>query len=213
MSLEIDENGNINLKMILIGDSGVGKTSLINVIYTGKFNEQEKITTTASYVNKEIEVDEKIFNLYLWDTIGQEKMRSITKLFFTDSKIVILVYDITNRVSFESLEFWLSQVKETLDENKIVIGVCGNKSDLFEKEEINENKGREFAEKINAVYAYTSAKSNKPGFLLFLKSLISEYMKKNDKSNDKKKLGMENNKKIVITKRKGSDAKKKNKCC
>ena len=97
MSLEIDEEGYINLKVIFVGDSGVGKTNLINVSSYGSFNEQEATTSNASYVVKKTEVDGQKVNLYLWDTIGQERMRAITKLFFNDSKIVLIVYDITNK--------------------------------------------------------------------------------------------------------------------
>jgi small GTP-binding protein len=193
MSLDIDEDGNINLKVIFVGDSGVGKTNLINVTYDGTFNELETSTTNASYVVKKAEVDGQKVNLYLWDTIGQERMRAITKLFFNDSKIVVLVYDITNKYSFASLDYWLSQVKDSLDLDKIVIGICGNKNDLFEKEEVSQEQGKEFAEKINAQYALTSAKENKERFWDFLISLIRQYLEKNDGNNIEKKISIKSN--------------------
>jgi small GTP-binding protein len=193
MSLDIDEDGNINLKVIFVGDSGVGKTNLINVTYDGTFNELETSTSNASYVVKKTEVDGQKVNLYLWDTIGQERMRAITKLFFNDSKIVVLVYDITNKYSFASLDYWLSQVKDSLDLDKIVIGICGNKNDLFEKEEVTQEQGKEFAEKINAQYALTSAKESKEGFLDFLISLIRQYLEKNDGNNIEKKISIKSN--------------------
>ena len=193
MSLEIDEEGYINLKVIFVGDSGVGKTNLINVSSDGSFNEQEATTSNASYVVKKTEVDGQKVNLYLWDTIGQERMRAITKLFFNDSKIVLLVYDITNKCTFESLDFWLGQVKDCLDLDKIVIGICGNKNDLFENEEVSQEQCKEFAEKINAQWSLTSAKENKGGFLDFLMTLIRQYLKKNDENNIKKRITIKGN--------------------
>ena len=194
MSHEVHEQNMIHLKVILVGDSGVGKTNLINVATNGEFNDLEKITTIASYVVKEIEVDGVNFRVNLWDTIGQEKMRSITKLFFVDSKIVFIVYDITNRVTFQSLNYWLDQVRDTLDLDKIVIGICGNKSDLAENEEVKKDECKQFAENIGVKWSYTSAKNDKEGFLQFLKDLIREYMKKNEiKSDENEKLNIEYN--------------------
>ena len=205
MSLDKDKNQNILLKVILVGDSGVGKTNLINVTTTGEFNDKEKITTIASFTAKEMEVDGINFELNLWDTIGQEKMRAITKLFFVDSKIVLIVYDITNRASFESLDYWLGQVRNTLDLNKIVIGICGNKSDLIENEEVKEDECQKFAEKIGAKWSYTSAKNNKEAFIEFLKDLIREYMETKYINNDEnEKISIKNNEK---------KKKKNRKCC
>ena len=79
---------------------------------------------------KEMNIEGFNFNVYLWDTIGQEKLKAQTKIFFKNSKIVILVYDITNKKSFTELENWHKQVKESLGDN-IVLGVLGNKKDLF----------------------------------------------------------------------------------
>ena len=143
-----------------------------------------------------MEVDGQKVNLCLWDTIGQEKMRAITKLFFNDSKIVIIVYDITNKYSFESLDYWLGQVKDSLDLDKIVIGICGNKIDLFEIEEVSREQCKEFAEKINAQWALTSAKENRDGFIEFLVILIRGYLKKKDVNDEKnEKITIKNNNK------------------
>ena len=128
MKHEIDDDGNIKLKTILIGDSGVGKTNLINIAAGKDFNINERSTVNASFFRKQLEVDGKIYNLYLWDTIGQEKLKSITKIFFKNSKIVVLVYDITNKQSFIGLNYWLKEVREVLGENIIIVLIinCGS---------------------------------------------------------------------------------------
>ena len=215
MKHEIDDDGNIKLKTILIGDSGVGKTNLINIAAGKDFNINERSTVNASFFRNQLEVDGKIYNLYLWDTIGQEKLKSITKIFFKNSKIVVLVYDITNKQSFIGLNYWLKEVREVLGEN-IIIGICGNKADLYLNEEVSEDDCKEYANKLNAKWICTSAKTDKTGFPNFLKELIKEYMnfKPNKKEEDKKeKIEDNNDKKIVLKNNESKGKKKKKKFC
>ena len=96
--MELDDNGNIKIKVILVGDAGVGKTSLIKVTIGKEFNEEEKSTIYSTFSIKTIQINKKKYNLYIWDTMGQEKLKSLTKIFFKNSKIVVLVYDITKRI-------------------------------------------------------------------------------------------------------------------
>ena len=119
-----------DIKVILLGNSGVGKTNLINRSLGNKFNEEEQTTTSASFFAKELEINNQKCVVNLWDTIGQEKFRHLTKIFFNNSKIAIFVYDITNRESFEQLPSWIKDVEEQLGPD-IVKGVIGNKMDLF----------------------------------------------------------------------------------
>ena len=179
-----------DLKVILIGNSGVGKTNLINISTGGEFNETEKSSTTASYSKKQMNIDGDIYNLSLWDTIGQEKLRHLSKLFFKNSKIVIFVYDITQKATFEGLNTWYEEVKQELGED-IIKGVAGNKQDLFMHEEVPEEEGAKYAESINAKFRLTSAKNDGEGFINFLELLLKEYINKNGKKpkiNDRLKL-------------------------
>ena len=215
MKHEIDDDGNIKLKTILIGDSGVGKTNLINIAAGKDFNINERSTVNASFFRKQLEVDGKIYNLYLWDTIGQEKLKSITKIFFKNSKIVVLVYDITNKQSFQGLDYWLKEVREVLGEN-IIIGILGNKADLYLNEEVSEDDCKEYANKLKSRWICTSAKTDKTGFPNFLKELIKEYMnfKPNKKEEDKKEIIEDkNDKKIVLKDNEYKGKKKKKKFC
>ena len=145
------------LKVILVGEMGTGKTSLINTAIGLKFQEKLASTTTNSIVNKVMKINGKSYSINLWDTIGQEKYRSLTKIFLKGSKIVIFVYDITNLQSFQELNYWFDCTKDIINE-KIVMGIVGNKSDLFLKEEVKESDARELAKQKGFEFALTSAK-------------------------------------------------------
>ena len=168
-----------SLKVILIGESGVGKTCLINVSTGQGFDTNEKATLTASYLKKTITINKISYVLCLWDTVGQEKLRNLAKIFFKNSKIVIFVYDITNKKSFEALASWERDVKNLLGDN-IVKGVVGNKQDLFMDEDVTEEEGANYANSINAKFRLVSAKTDPESFNVLLEELLKEYLKKNE---------------------------------
>ena len=117
-----NENPNSNnvIKLIMVGDSGTGKTNLISVAAGLEFNTSSLTTTSCSYVQKVIKKGDEEYRVNLWDTIGQEKYRSLTKIFLKGAKIVIFVYDITNLNSFKELNYWFESTKEIINE-KIVM--------------------------------------------------------------------------------------------
>ena len=120
MNNDEDEEQNLNsIKVILVGDSGTGKTNLIGVATGQQFNSKSLTTTTCSYMRIIMKINNEEYKVNLWDTIGQEKYRSLTKIFFKDSKIVLYVYDITNRKSFEALENWRKIIADVLGINCI----------------------------------------------------------------------------------------------
>ena len=97
---------NNELKCILVGETGIGKTCLINSLMGYGFNPNEQSSISSSFVTKIIKIGDKSYKVNLWDTIGQEEYHSLTKIFIKDSKLVFFVYDITSRKSFEKLDFW-----------------------------------------------------------------------------------------------------------
>jgi small GTP-binding protein len=209
MKKEIDDDGNIKLKTILIGQSGVGKTNLINIAREEKFNPSQVTTVNCSFFKKIMNIDNKLFNIYLWDTIGQEKLKSLTKIFFKNAKIVILVYDITNKKSLEELNYWLKEVKESLGEN-IILGVLGNKKDLFVNEEVTEEQGQEYAKSIGARWGLTSAKTERESFITYVEDLIRDYIKKIEPEEKKEEDNKDNN--LVLQNEDTEKKKKKKKC-
>ena len=149
-------------KIVLLGDSGVGKTCLISRFISGQFDANVNSTNGASYASKKVEFPElgKSLVLDIWDTAGQEKYKSLTKFFYKDAAMVVLVYDITRRESFDNLKnFWYKEIKE-YGEKDIVLGIAGNKSDLYDDEAVPEKEAREFADSVGAVFTLTSAQNN-----------------------------------------------------
>ena len=162
-----DKKDFIEGKLILLGDSGVGKTNLINVTIGKKFQENDNVTITASFVEKTFEIDSNKYKIYLWDTAGSERYRGLTKLFYKGSDIVIFVYDITSINSFNNLKEWIKETKEII-ENDYVCGIVGNKNDLYKQQEISDKEGMEFAQSIGMNFKIVSAKEDKEDFIEFV---------------------------------------------
>ena len=165
-----------DIKTILVGRTGTGKTNIINAIVGVKFDSSEMSTSTAAFVDKTIKVSGKDYHLAIWDTAGQEKFRSLTKIFIKDAKIVIFVYSITDKESFKEIDFWLETVKNILGD-KPVLGLAGNKKDLFQEEQVGEEEGEKKAKEIGAIFKLTQAKT-KVGINEFIEKLVEEYAKK-----------------------------------
>ena len=200
----------IGIKVTLIGESSVGKTCIINRFCKDLFSRDIDSTLGANYSQKRIERKGKKIRLDLWDTAGEEKYRAIGRHFYKESYIVCLVYDITNKESFENLKkIWYPELKEYGEEYKI-IALIGNKLDLYLEEAVNEEEGKKFANEINAVFKRTSALEGL-GLDDLFNELVDKYLDEiqNDiKKNDNEKKGDNNNKNIVINK---EDAEKPNK--
>ena len=174
-----EEEEDVEIKVILVGEIFTGKTSLINSAIGLEFQEKLQSTNSNSILNKTMEIDGKAYTINLWDTIGQEKYRSLTQIFMKDSKIIIFVYDITNRKTFKELDFWFGTTKEVINDDT-VLGVVGNKSDLYLNEEVKEEEGKELADKYGYEFSLTSAKNPKT-FCQFLEKLVRIYINQKDK--------------------------------
>ena len=170
---ELDE-----IKVILVGEAGTGKTSLINVAIGEKFDPNSQSTLLSTFVPKKYERNGKNYTLNIWDTAGQEKFRAMTKIFTKNSKIVIFVYSINNRESFEIMKtYWVKSIKESLGDEPI-IGIVGNKSDLFLEEKVKEEEGKEFANQLNVNFKLVTAKEDPVGFVDFMGELLDEFLEK-----------------------------------
>ena len=155
-------DNNITCKVVLVGDSGVGKTCIIQRYVNNDYNENTESTSTSTYSYKTLDFKQynKSISLDIWDTAGQELYRALAKNFYLNASIGILVYDIRRKESFESIkDYWYEQVKTSGEEN-MVFGVVGNKCDLFQEEKVTEEEGKKFAKEIGAVFQLTSCKEN-----------------------------------------------------
>ena len=149
------------LKTVLIGETAVGKSSIINRFTKNTFEESFMPTLTGVCVSKEIiyEKINKTIRFEIWDTAGQEIYRSLTKLYYKDASIVIFVYDITRKDTFEEIrDYWCNEVINNCPKDAI-FAVVGNKNDLYELEEVNIDYVIEFCQQINAFHNKTSAKT------------------------------------------------------
>ena len=175
-----DENNEdtIDIKLILLGETAVGKTSIINRYVQDSFSDSLMSSTSMAYVQKKITLNRQKISLNIWDTVGQEKFRSLSKLFFKDTKIVILVYSIVDKKSFDNLSYWLNSVKETIGSD-FILGVVGNKCDLFLEQKVDEELGAEFAKNNGGIFEQISAKENRTGLDNYITKLVSEYLKLN----------------------------------
>ena len=168
-------SNNDSVKVTLLGNSGVGKSCIIYRFINNDFKEDIMTTRGADYSQKSITIKNQTINLDLWDTAGQENYRSLGRHFYKDSLIVILVYDITNKESFEDLKtIWFNDLKR-YGEKYTVLAVVGNKCDLFEDEKVTEEEGRKFAEEKNAEFMLVSAKAGNNVNTLFT-TLVNKYL-------------------------------------
>ena len=148
-----------NVKVTLLGNCGVGKTCIIQWYIDDSFEENYKSTNGASYSQKLINKNGKKYQLDIWDTAGQEKYRSLGKNFYRDSYIVIFVYDITRKDSFEGIkQIWYPDLLK-FGEKFAILAVVGNKCDKYEEEDVSEDEARAFANEIKGHFFVVSAKN------------------------------------------------------
>ena len=206
------------LKIVLIGESGVGKTTIIAQFIDQMFQEDLQSTSGGTFSTKSVKCSNgKILKLEIWDTAGQERYRSVAKMFYKDANAAILVYDITNKFSFEELKnYWAEQVLESSPKD-IILAIIANKTDLMDKEQVDEEEVRNYAKKINAFFARTSAKTSYGVNDLFLE-ISKKYTGAESANIIEDKGDIEEFKKIrkesvKITKESLVKSDKKKKCC
>ena len=158
------------IKVVLIGESGSGKTSIIQQFAYKIFDPNCATSISSQYVSKVISFSDlrKSLRIEIWDTAGQERYRSMAKLFYQDAKIIIFVYDVTSKSSFDELiNYWIPEVQNTINTKEVIFGLVANKSDLYEIECITSEQGIKLADEINAIFQKTSAKLGLGISLLF----------------------------------------------
>ena len=205
-----DDKKEKEVKVILLGDSGVGKSCIINRYINNAYDPNIESTLGSNACTKLVEKKSISYILNLWDTTGQEKYHSITNLFIKGSNIVILVYSINSLSSFEGLDFWYKSVQEKLEGENYVLAVVGSKSDLIEEEEevVSEEEAKKFAKEKNAIFKLVSSKEDPEGINNLFDTLLDELIKKNY-------LNENENENYVITRKNlvnKEKIKKKNRC-
>ena len=181
-----------SIKLILVGEAQVGKTAIINQYIQNTFEEEYIATIGQEKQTKEITLKNGTkFKLEIWDTIGQDTYSAANKIFMRNAKIALLVYDITKEESFKNLNKFYTQVCDINGKDKIIFGVVGNKSDLYEERTVEEEDGQKYAKDIGASFFETSAKDHDTIENLF--EGICEQLNNKDNKNNNDGNGNSNN--------------------
>jgi Ras-related protein Rab-7A len=167
------------LKIIILGDSNVGKTALMNRYISSKFSAHYKATIGADFLTKEIMIDDKLVTLQVWDTAGQERFQSLGVAFYRGADACILVYDVTRERSFLSIDKWREEflINSHRDSDCPML-VIGNKIDLSDERVISLNRAEKWCRDVNIPHIETSAKeclNVEMAFITVAKDAISRY--------------------------------------
>ncbi len=146
-------------KILLIGNSAVGKSSLLLRFSDNVFNESFLPTIGVDFKIRTFELQGKTVKLQIWDTAGQERFKTITSSYYKGAHGIILVYDITDKASFKDLENWLYEVESHADDNVVQL-VVGNKKDLENERQVSTQEGQEYADSLGFKFLETSAKES-----------------------------------------------------
>eukprot|EP00941_MAST-03F_sp_MAST-3F-sp1_P003297 g3297.t1 len=152
----MEEDYDYLFKVVLIGDSGVGKSNLLSRFTRNEFNLESKSTIGVEFATKSIVAEGKKIKAQIWDTAGQERYRAITSAYYRGAVGALLVYDISKHVTFENVERWLKELRDHADQN-IVILLVGNKSDMEHMRAVTTDEAKAFAEKHQLAFMETSA--------------------------------------------------------
>ena len=151
-----EDNYDMILKLVLIGDSFVGKTNIMSKYLKNEFHEDSKATVGVEFGSKKFEIEGVSIKAQIWDTAGQERYKSITNAYYKGSKGAFIVYDITRKETFDSVDKWISDLKQSGDK-KITILLIGNKNDLDNQRQISKEQGEEKAKSFGVAFLETSA--------------------------------------------------------
>ena len=193
-----------SIKIVLLGDSGVGKTSIVAQYVSGSAPDSIKPTVGAAFFTKEISFNKMPLELLIWDTAGQEVYRGLAPMYYRSAKIAIIVFDITNTRSFDSVSYWVKELKENVDGNLTIV-VCGNKCDLEEGRNVPRETAQKKIEEYGAFYVETSASTGLNVERLFQLS-IQKYLESSTG-------GSEDELKTIDVNAPSASTEQKKKCC
>ena len=160
-------------KLIFLGDQSVGKSCILNRFMNDTFTEEYQATIGLDFQSKNVQIDNQDIHLLLYDTAGQEKFRSLIPMYTRDANIILLVYDICSKDSFNHLSDWLNDLT-TINKDDVIFAVVGNKIDLEDEREVKKEEGENFAKEHDFIFAEVSAKSGDGFSELFYKNLFEK---------------------------------------
>ena len=170
------------LKVVVVGDSGVGKTNLIKRFIVNIYNPNTKATVGVEFISKSYKINDQVFKIEIWDTAGQERYKSITAAYYKGAKGALIVYDITQKDSFENINKWMSEVRDKSSKD-LKIMIVGNKTDLVNERQVSTEEALEKAKELGSPVMEASALDGsnvKDAFYDLLKEMYKEIKKKLD---------------------------------
>ena len=177
-----DVKEDYKLKVVVVGDSGVGKTNLIKRFVTNTFSANSKATVGVEFISKSYRINDQVFKIEIWDTAGQERYKSITAAYYKGAKGALIVYDTTQKTSFENIDKWMSEIKEKSSKDMKLM-IIGNKIDLKDERQVETDEALAKAQTLDAPIMETSAldaTNVKEAFYDLLKEMYKEVKKKLD---------------------------------
>jgi len=168
------------VKVVLLGDAAVGKSSIILRFVNDTFTESYGVTIGGAFMAKLLIHNGISTRFKIWDTAGEERFRSLASMYYKDAQVAILVYDITKKESLKNLSYWITELKNNGPPN-IMLAVVGNKIDLIESEEVTLEEASNFAKETGSLFKMTSAKEGKGVHDLF-ERIAEDLEKKNSPS-------------------------------
>lgn len=188
-------------KLLTLGESFVGKTSLIIQYVDETFNSNYISTIGVDYKTKQIQFESKNIQLCIWDTAGQERFKHLTKQYYKGADGIILVFDITQRETLTKVNDWIKDINSYLLKDEVGLIIVGNKCDLESERQIEYNQGEAFAKKHGIQFIEVSALNNtnvQPAFEMLVAEIIDKQKKRNDSLSSSASSKSNNNKKKII---------------
>ena len=180
----------LRFKLIIVGDTGVGKTNIIGKYIADSFNENTKSTVGVEFFTKSFKINEDFIKLEIWDTAGQERYKSITSAYYKGSNGALLVYDITRTATFDDIEKWINEVKDVV-EGELKFVLVGNKCDLENERKVETETALAKAQKLKMPLIETSAFNStniQKVFKIILIDVYKNFKKEKKEKTDKKNL-------------------------
>ena len=153
-----DDNYEMMFKVVLVGDSFVGKTNIMSKYLKNEFHEDSKATVGVEFGSRQFNIEGHVIKAQIWDTAGQERYKAITSAYYKGAKGAFIVYDITRKESFDNVTKWAEQLKSTADKNLTII-IVGNKTDLEDQRQVTSEEGQNKANELESAFIETSAAS------------------------------------------------------
>ena len=199
-------------QLLVIGDTSVGKTSLITRYTNGTFKDEYLATVGLDYYSKEEIINNKTINIKIWDTAGQERFKALTQSYFRNAEGVMLAFDVTKSESYDNLKDWIVSIKKNLEGKNIFLPliIVGNKIDMEESREVEKESAEQFATENNYKYFETSAKTGE-GVDEAVRNLVNQVL--NNNQIDEQKIEARKSMQLKEQDNNEGEVKKKKGCC